>query len=183
MNAVRCPQCSLVNPTSAVECNGCKFPLTHLPSSAYVSVPATDYAKTSFAAPPPTFNTNISIHPDNETGRKTHFWYKVYCSFLALMYLGVGFVGLAIVSYSAQLKSPKGMEDPVILGTIYAVLGFALFIPFAIAPFLPRKPWNWIVGILFMAVGLSSCCLWPALIPMLIYWFKPETQAYFGKKV
>lgn len=183
MNAVRCPQCSLVNPTSAVECDSCKFPLTHLPSSAYVSVPATDYEKTAFAAPPPTINAKLAISPDNETGRKTHFWYKFYCVFMALLYLAVGFGGLALIAYADQVRGPREMENPEVLGAIYAILGFLFFIPFIIAPFLPRKPWSWVVGIVFMCFGMTSCCLWPGLIPLLIYWFKPETQAYFGKKV
>lgn len=183
MNAVRCPQCSLVNPTSAVECNDCKFPLTHLPQSAYVSVPATEYETNNrFAAPPPTINVNLTIHPDNDTGRKVHFWHKIYCGFLALLYLGIAFLGVFLVVMGPQIPTTKNDVDPAFLGMIYAVMGFLLFIPFAIAPFFPRKMWNWVYGLVMIAIGLTSCCFWPFLIPMLIYWIKPETQVYFGKK-
>jgi hypothetical protein len=32
-----------------------------------------------------------------------------------------------------------------------------------------------------MAIGMTSCCFLPFLIPLLIYWLKPETKAYFGR--
>jgi Na+/pantothenate symporter len=67
------------------------------------------------------------------------------------------------------------------MGIFYAVLGVIFFIIFAVALVLPRKPYNWIVGIVMMALGMTSCCFLPFLIPLLIYWIKPETKAYFGR--
>jgi hypothetical protein len=69
----------------------------------------------------------------------------------------------------------------LIMGVIYAILGVVFGIVFLVALFLPAKPFNWIVGIVVIALGMTSCCLWPALIPMLIFWVKPETKAFFGR--
>lgn len=183
MNAVRCPQCGLINQTSAVECQQCRFPFTHLPDTAFVSVPATDYERTlGYYAPPPIINAP-AIFPDNETGRKTHFWYKIYCALMALLYLAVFGIGIFLTVMATQ--APLGMRrnDPpfAIVGPIYAFMGLLFAIPFIGALFLPRTPWNWVVGIVLIALGMTSICCLPALIPLLIYWLKPETQAYFGR--
>ncbi len=66
-----------------------------------------------------------------------------------------------------------------ILGILYVVLGFMFLLPFAAGPFLPRKLWGWIFGLVLICIGMMSVCCWPATIPLLIFWLKPETKAYF----
>jgi Na+/pantothenate symporter len=96
------------------------------------------------------------------------------------LYLLLAGVGIALTVIKPQTNS-QSAEELMITGIIYAVLGVILFLVFAVALFLPRKPWNWIVGIVMMALGMTSCCFLPFLIPLLIYWLKPETKAYFGR--
>ncbi|HEX6126483.1 MAG TPA: hypothetical protein VFZ23_13995 [Pyrinomonadaceae bacterium] len=117
----------------------------------------------------------------NETGRKTFFWYRIYCTVLAVLYLAVAVFGvfLAVVQPSTPRYDPAELQ---LMGWIYAILGIVFFIVFAIASLLPAKPYNWIVGIVMLAIGMSSCCLLPAVIPLFIFWIKPETQAFFGRK-
>lgn len=116
-----------------------------------------------------------------ELGRKTFFWYRVYCAAMAVMYLivlGAG-VFFATVPFEA---SARDQEQMAIMGVIYAILGGVFFAVYAFAAFLPPKPYNWIVGIVMIAIGMTSCCLLPAVIPLLIFWVKPETQAFLGRK-
>src|SRR5687768_9369502 len=112
-----------------------------------------------------------------ETGRKTFFWYRVYCTSMAVLYLAVAVIGivLAVVPFEG---SPRDREQMLIMGVIYAILGVVFFLVFAVAVFLPPKPYNWIVGIVMLAIGMTSCCLLPAVIPLLIFWVKPETQTF-----
>lgn len=116
----------------------------------------------------------------NETGRKTFFWYRVYCAVLMLIYLGLAALGIALQVFQPQNRQYNPQET-MIVGTVYAFLGAVFFLAFAIALFLPPKPYNWIVGIVMMAIGMTSCCFIPFLIPLLIYWVKPETKAFFGR--
>lgn len=98
-----------------------------------------------------------NYHEQNETGRKTFFWYRVYCAVLALLYLAVGIFGAVI---AVPIDSREYSEQELmIMGVIYAVLGGVFFVAFSIALFLPPRPYNWIVGIVMMAIGLTSCCL------------------------
>jgi hypothetical protein len=184
MNAIRCPNCHSINQMSAAQCQQCQMPFGNLPTTAYVSVPVEQTyeaqvfaAAAGFNAPPPVG----AIPPqDNEIGRKTFFWYRVYCGALAALYLLIIPFGLFLAFYAPETREHNSQET-FIMGIIYAVLGAVFFVVFAVALFLPRKPYNWIVGIVMMALGMTSCCFLPVLIPLLIYWVKPETKAYFGR--
>ncbi len=176
MNGIRCPKCDLVNLLTASSCHRCGNSLANLPSSAAVSVPAEQlYHAQAFSSA-----VSNDIPHDNELGRKTHFWYRVYCGLLAGIYLllmGIGLV-LAIMQPESGNSTP---QENVIVGIVYAILGAVFALIFLVALFLPRKPYNWIVGIVMIAIGMTSCCFLPATIPLLIYWLKPETKAHFGR--
>lgn len=117
----------------------------------------------------------------NELGRKTFFWYRVYCAVLTVLYLLVAGMGIALAVFQPEVPDYRPQEL-LIMGAIYAIIGSFLFLVFAVALFLPPKPYNWIVGIVMMAIGMTSCCFLPFVIPLFIYWLKPETQAFFGRK-
>ncbi len=117
----------------------------------------------------------------NETGRKTFFWYRVYLAALAILYLAVAVFGAVLATVPIE-SSTRDSEQLFIMGIIYTILGATFFILFAVAFFLPPKPYNWIVGIVMLAIGMTSCCLLPAVVPLFIFWIKPETQAFFGRK-
>lgn len=178
MNAIRCPNCNSINQLSAVQCHQCEMPFGYLPQTAYVSVPTeqTFEAQALGFSPPPLWMPPA----DNETGRKTFLWYRVYCGFLAVLYLFLTALGIFLAVYTPTTREYNA-DETLIMGIIYAIMGGVFFIAFGVALFLPRKPYNWIVGIVMMAIGMTSCCFLPFLIPLLIYWIKPETKAYFGR--
>lgn len=118
--------------------------------------------------------------PTNETGRKTFFWYRVYCAVLAALYLLVTVAGIALV-ITKPATGEYSSEQTMIMGVIYAAMGAIFFVVFAVALFLPPKPYNWIIGIVAIALGMTSCCFLPACVPLLIFWLKPETKAFFGR--
>ena len=107
-------------------------------------------------------------------------WYHVYCAVMAVMYLAV--IGLGVFFL---LVDPEFLDMPAfparLMGVAYAAMGAVLAGLFGAAPFLPPKRWTWIYGIVCIGIGLSSPCCMPASIPLLIYWIKPETKAYFGR--
>ena len=182
MNAIRCPQCGTVNQMTTTGCRQCFYSFANLPSTAYVSVSPEELygaarGSSSGAAPFSSFD----ISPDNETGRKTFFWYRVYCGVMVALYLLTIALGVFLAVAQPDTREYNS-EETLVMGIIYAVVGAIFFLVFAVALFLPRKSYNWIVGIVMMALGLTSCCFVPFLVPLLIYWLKPETKAYFGRK-
>ncbi len=176
MNGLRCPKCNLVNLLTAENCHRCGNTLKDLPQTAQVSVPIEE----TFQAQAFSTGTLNNIPQDNELGKKTFFWYRVYVGFMATLYLIVSVFG-AIVIYASQYTNIYEASELIINGIVCLVVGIPFAIAFAIALLLPRKPWNWIVGIVFIAIGLTSCCFMPATIPLLIFWLKPETKAFFGR--
>ena len=117
-----------------------------------------------------------------EIAQKTFFWYRAYCVAMAFLSLAVAGLGFFFFFVPIEPQKPGDEEAFLVMGIVYAGLGLIMFLVYGVAALLPPKRYNWIVGIVSNALGFSSCCLWPAVIPLLIYWVKPETQAFFGRK-
>lgn len=120
------------------------------------------------------------FNQDNEIGRRTFFWYRVYLAAMVFLYAATIIFGIYLL-VAKPATSQYEASEMFLMGALYTAIGAIFFVVFAAALFLPRKPWNWIVGIVMMALGMTSCCFVPFLIPLLIYWLKPETKAYFGR--
>lgn len=116
----------------------------------------------------------------NELGRKVFFWYRVYCAVLLFLYLAVTIFGIGLAVLRPETGEYRS-EEIFIMGVVYAVAGAVFAVAFTIAILLPPKPYNWIVGIVAIAIGMTSCCFVPVCVPLLIYWIKPETKAFFGR--
>jgi len=110
------------------------------------------------------------------------FWYRMYTGAMALLYAAVTVGGVAMIFFRDELvDQATTVEEIVITGVILIAMGGLFFVIFALGTFIPPRPWAWIVGIVLIGVGMTSCCCLPASIPLLIFWLKPEAQAYFGR--
>ncbi len=106
-------------------------------------------------------------------------WYVTYCIFMALVYLAcIGLGGLLLVVDPSDIDADR--VEAIIYGVMLIVVSLPLMVGFAAAPFLPRKGWAWIAGLLLIGLGMTSCCCLPACLPLLLQWIKPETKAWFG---
>jgi hypothetical protein len=176
MNGLRCPKCDLVNLLTAQICHRCGASLVGLPLSAQVSVPV----EQTFQARAYNPHMFSEFSEESETARKTFFWYRVYVGLMATLYLAVLAGGIAMVVASGTMAGTDA-EQSLVFGVTYGIMGGVFGLVYGIALFLPRKPYNWIVGIVLIALGLTSCCFIPATVPLLIFWLKPETKNYFGR--
>ncbi len=104
-------------------------------------------------------------------------WYRAYCVAMALLYLLCAAGGVAFLTDS---PGSRGEFDGAVTGVLLLGVGLVLAAGFTVALFAPRKPWGWTVGMVAICISLTSCACMPAGIPLLIYWVKPETKAYFG---
>ena len=105
-------------------------------------------------------------------------YYLAYVIFMALLYLGVIVmcVGLLVATGGQGMK-----DEDMVLFLFMPACSLPFLIAYAAAPFLPPAPWAWTYHLVLIAVGLTSACCMPIAIPLLIFWLKPETKAYFGK--
>ena len=166
-----------------MECTGCGLPFSNLPRSAFISNDD-DLIHNQYGSwPRPDINHPRSVLTgvDTELGRNTFFWYRIYTGVMAALYVAIAGLGVVLMMMQPETGT-RSEPQMMIMGAVYAALGTIFFVVNLVAALLPPKPYNWIVGIVMIALGMTSCCLWPAVIPLLIYWVKPETKAFFGRK-
>lgn len=101
-------------------------------------------------------------------------WFTVYAVFMAVVYLAVLGIGVFVASFGRK-------DEEVVQGVIFAVVALPLLVLYAIAPFRGNTPGAWTYHLVLICIGLTSACCIPIALPLLIYWLKPETKAYFGK--
>ncbi len=107
-------------------------------------------------------------------------WFKVYAGVMVVFFAAVVAVGAFFVVVDLGGASDEVVEQRL-SAAFYAFVGLIGAGVHAVGLFLPRKPWAWVYGIVLLTFGLTSCCLWPASIPLLIWWLKPEMRARFHR--
>lgn len=107
-------------------------------------------------------------------------WFAAYCALLALAYVVCVVAGIVLIVLAPADKDMSETEAQI-LGGVVAAVCLLLLIAYGAGPFLPQKPWAWVFGLVLICIGLTSACCLPAAIPLLIFWLKPETKAYFGR--
>jgi hypothetical protein len=118
--------------------------------------------------------------PDTPPG--AILWARLYSGLLAVTYLGVAALGvfILVVGFSVGPASSSDAMTTTAMGAIYAILGFVFAIPSTIAVFAGRKKWVWLLHLVMIALGFSSCACWPICIPLIMAWLKPEVKAWYG---
>jgi hypothetical protein len=188
MNGNRCPNCELLNLPSATICLQCKTPLSKAPQTApNVSTPTVEYSESTAQYSQPGYSQNTPFNPassaiqDSKTGQRTHFWYRIFCSIVVIPGIVIAIIGFVAIIGSFG-ENVEDANSAFAGGIMFMLVGGvpALFYFFGVV--LPAKPFHWFYGIFLLILGILSCGLAPLAIPLLIFWFKPETQAYFERK-
>jgi hypothetical protein len=161
MDHMQCPQCSWVNPASALECPQCHSALSPPAGSAPGS-------------------------SENKTARLTVLFYRFYCLFM--IFLNLCLIGAGIFMIISSVPGyyhagAPGNPRATTVGWFFIGMGIVLGIPFFGGLVLPRRPWTWILGVILMACGMTSILILPFAAVIMYFWLKPETQAYFGRKI
>lgn len=114
------------------------------------------------------------------TTPKIWSWYVAYCLSLALVYFLLFLGGILFFLFLDRIP-PEERAGLIFAAIFCIVLGLVFCVGFAAGPFLPKKPSVWIYGMVLICIGMTSACCLPASIPLLIFWIKPETKAFFGR--
>lgn len=110
-------------------------------------------------------------------------WQNLYCFALGAVYLLLAVGGLGMAIFRNHLVDATNTPGEVLfMGLAFFVLGIGLGTPFLVAPFLPRRRWVWVLHIVLISVGMTSCACIPIAVPLLVFWIRPETQAWFAGK-
>lgn len=105
-------------------------------------------------------------------------WYRIYSICMALLYVVCLVFGAVLLVADLPLEE-LDMDEARIQGGAMLVVGILFAPAYFVAALSPRAPWGWIYGFVTIGIGMTSCCCLPATIPLLIFWMKPETKAFF----
>lgn len=111
------------------------------------------------------------------------YWYVAYCVAMALLYLMCLALGFVMLSFAEEMAA----EDPEmsatqarVMGVVFIAMSIPLMLMYGIAPLMPKSKGAWILGIVNIALGLTSACCLPVCIPLLIFWIKPELKEFMN---
>jgi hypothetical protein len=171
MNSIKCPRCGLVNWGTPPACKRCGASFHDVSEQAYVSVPAGEHPYAPHSV------------EETEQTRKVWRWFVIYCVLMTALYVLTAGIGVALLVLGTTV-APSGRRDSgevMVQGVVTLVIGLVFIVPYGLGPFVKGKPWGWVYGIVLIALGMTSCCLWPITIPLIIQWVKPEMKRFFGK--
>ena len=107
-------------------------------------------------------------------------WFRIYAGFMFLTYLAI--VVFSLVFFVGSPEGSRAHRDSdLAVGFAFAGVGLALLTAFLYALSEPPTPKMWIYDLVLICLGMTSACLLPFCIPLLIYWIKPDTRRYFGR--
>ena len=158
-----CPDCEVKNLPGRSHCLGCGRLLADV-----VVTPAPDSGASTGLPPLPDATQAGSVGYGSEIDVVR--WYRAYCFLFLVLFL--------IVAPLMILASP--LLEPPWWRTLADLLCVICAIPFGIALILRPTPGAWIYHIVIICIGMGGCTL-PVSVILLILWFRPETEAYFGR--
>ena len=100
---------------------------------------------------------------------------------MATLYGLLTLIGIVVLVAAGWDDEEISLAEKLILSGVFLVLCGGLAAIFAFGVFARPASWVWVYDIVLIAIGLTSCLTIPAAVPLLIYWIKPETKAYFGR--
>ncbi len=110
---------------------------------------------------------------------KVVFWFRVYTGCMTTLYVLCILAAPVVLFAGTRTAGEHGVVlkiEAVFLLLVGVVLAAAFALPFV----LPRKRWVWVYDLVLICIGMTSCCILPAAVPLLIYWVKPETKDWFS---
>jgi hypothetical protein len=109
-------------------------------------------------------------------------WYRVYCVASAAFYLLIASVFVLGMTFDPSFT--QGVQHPEafrIFAWIFATFILMFGALFAVSFLFGRTPSAWVYHLVLICFGLSNGLFLFGCIPLLIFWLKPETKAYFGR--
>lgn len=117
----------------------------------------------------------MSLRNDAEHAPPVWRWYLAYSLGMAGFLFCMTLAGVVMLA----LETLPDEALPAIV--VDVAICFPLICVYGAVPFLPRKPWAWTYGVVAICAGTTCGCWIAASVPLLVYWLKPETKAYFGR--
>lgn len=109
------------------------------------------------------------------------FWFRIYAAAMTALSLAVLSLAVAsALSASGAITGAPGDASPYYVALLTLGASLVLAVLFAVATFVPYRPWGWSIGLLAIAMGLVSVSVFFA-VPLLVLWVRPNVKAAFAR--
>jgi hypothetical protein len=124
--------------------------------------------------------------------------FRIWCGLFVAIYLGMCAFELLVARGSVESsfglledfasRHDKNLRDSLIAEKRAEAPGFAAFVfaiavGYGVAAAIPCKPWAWVFGIVVLATTVFPFVVTAAgMVPLLVYWGRPEVKRYFGRR-
>ena len=125
-------------------------------------------------------NGETTATPVGNTPPPVLFWFKFYTGAMMALYALCVLASPVLFVLATQMRGDEKV-GAVVYGVILLAVGLPLAVACALPFFLPRKPWVWVYNLVIICVGMTSCCILPASVALLIYWIKPDVKLWFNR--
>ena len=118
---------------------------------------------------------------DDEAMPRVVFWQRAYCAAMGALYGLLVLGSLAMIVFNDEMADAS--TDPgevIVIGVVVGLMCAAFAAAYLAGLFLPRRRWVWVYHIVLIAIGMTSCACLPFVVPLLIFWIRPDVQAYFS---
>ena len=108
-------------------------------------------------------------------------WYQTYCSAVAALWATGTILSVGLVVWSGRVAEAWSM-DPIaaILFSVTLLLVMLFLTAVHIAgQRTANVPGTWNIHAIVLGLDLTTLFLWPVALPLLWFWLKPETRAWY----
>jgi hypothetical protein len=109
-------------------------------------------------------------------------WQKVYLGFMTVLYVFVIAMGVFLLLNADSMQNVDADMDAAqakIMGVVYAAMGVVFALLFALGFVFRKGMFGWVYNLISILIGLLSCCMWPACIPLVIFWIKQKDDIIY----
>jgi hypothetical protein len=108
-------------------------------------------------------------------------WYQTYCAAVAALWATGTVLSVGLVVWSGRVAEAWSM-DPIaaVLFSVTLLLVMLFLTAVHIAGHRTANvPGTWNIHAIVLGLDLTTLFLWPAALPLLWFWLKPETRAWY----
>lgn len=109
------------------------------------------------------------------------YYFRIFGGFMAIStgaLLIAGMVGT--IAALASTTSPSSAIPSIFAGLVYTGIGGVMFLLYILALFGGRRPWVHTLGVVLIALTMTSICCMPISIPLLIAYNKHDVKRWYG---
>lgn len=102
--------------------------------------------------------------------------YRLYAGSVVALFVAFFVFWLAVMPFGRE--QAFDLQDQIVFMVLFGLVALVGGGFYTAAALVPYKPWGWTFALIAIGLGIPSC-MFVVAIPLLVFWFRPETKAAF----